>query len=486
MAAAAVKGSVPEKLEFVWSLAALGSQTAFDTGELKFIFSQNTGQPAHQYLRNKWFSSTNFEKPELSTTGLLAFSVMAASKGARQLRDSLQVALTIITAKDHERYFQRIPALTQHRTMFRAYVDFCLKFINVCDSKTGALNQDIEVVMVWSRLLEPLGEMLNMAFKDHTQNTNSQWLMNIPKPHNFENIIERLKTLVADGIYEQFYCYDFDGDQRFQSGVQQILSRLAGKQEAGQQQSQDLLLQAKLFYFSRFFHEIGLQGYETWLKEKCIETYDTIPQNEETDEENEDIIKDTDKEDDEHVEEVAITESDTQESEENEDEKDEATESDEIDSENDININTEMIPELEPETMILTDEEKVKKMGDAEQQQLSSSALVTAGGANTDVGIELSSVASGITRNTSSETSVARESSLNTNFTVDPKQDVAIATGESKDEVGTSEYRPSFMQILQLVQDGKEIPGVEKLVIEPTNNSPTESKMELTAKPWQH
>ncbi|KAM9351150.1 uncharacterized protein ABDE67_008439 [Symphorus nematophorus] len=43
----------------------------------------------------------------------------------------------------------------------------------------------------------------------------------------------------------------------------------------------------------------------------------------------------------------------------------------------------------------------------------------------------------------------------------------------------------SFAEVMRLVQEGKEVPGVKKLDIKPTNQSPTPSQMERRLKPWE-
>lgn len=43
----------------------------------------------------------------------------------------------------------------------------------------------------------------------------------------------------------------------------------------------------------------------------------------------------------------------------------------------------------------------------------------------------------------------------------------------------------SFAEVMRLVQEGKEVPGVKKLDIKPTNQSPTPSQMERILKPWE-
>ena len=46
-------------------------------------------------------------------------------------------------------------------------------------------------------------------------------------------------------------------------------------------------------------------------------------------------------------------------------------------------------------------------------------------------------------------------------------------------------YPASFAEIMELVQKGEPIPGVEELNIEPTNTEPTPSTRPPTKKPWE-
>lgn len=43
----------------------------------------------------------------------------------------------------------------------------------------------------------------------------------------------------------------------------------------------------------------------------------------------------------------------------------------------------------------------------------------------------------------------------------------------------------SFAEVMRLVQEGKEVPGVTKLDVKPTNQSATPSQMERMLKPWE-
>ncbi|CAN9515440.1 unnamed protein product [Ophioblennius macclurei] len=43
----------------------------------------------------------------------------------------------------------------------------------------------------------------------------------------------------------------------------------------------------------------------------------------------------------------------------------------------------------------------------------------------------------------------------------------------------------SFAEVMRLIQEGKEVPGVTKLDVQPCNQSPTPSRMTRISKPWE-
>uniref|UniRef100_A0A3P9MYH2 Peroxisomal membrane protein PEX14-like KPWE domain-containing protein n=1 Tax=Poecilia reticulata TaxID=8081 RepID=A0A3P9MYH2_POERE len=43
----------------------------------------------------------------------------------------------------------------------------------------------------------------------------------------------------------------------------------------------------------------------------------------------------------------------------------------------------------------------------------------------------------------------------------------------------------SFAEVMQLVQEGKEVPGVTEPDVQPSNQSPTPSQMQRVQKPWE-
>lgn len=51
---------------------------------------------------------------------------------------------------------------------------------------------------------------------------------------------------------------------------------------------------------------------------------------------------------------------------------------------------------------------------------------------------------------------------------------------------GETEAMPlSFAEVMRLVQEGKAVPGVTKLDVEPTNQTPAPAQMERIRKPWE-
>lgn len=66
----------------------------------------------------------------------------------------------------------------------------------------------------------------------------------------------------------------------------------------------------------------------------------------------------------------------------------------------------------------------------------------------------------------------------------DPDSDTSDKlTEETSTETEAAQL--SFAEVMKLVQEGKEVPGVKKLDIKPTNQSPTPSQMGRIRKPWE-
>lgn len=66
------------------------------------------------------------------------------------------------------------------------------------------------------------------------------------------------------------------------------------------------------------------------------------------------------------------------------------------------------------------------------------------------------------------------------------ESDSAISTNNTEDTCAdTAAPQLSFEEVMRLVQAGEEVPGVTKLDIQPSNQSPTPSQMERMLKPWE-
>ncbi|XP_035667580.1 uncharacterized protein LOC118410155 [Branchiostoma floridae] len=70
-------------------------------------------------------------------------------------------------------------------------------------------------------------------------------------------------------------------------------------------------------------------------------------------------------------------------------------------------------------------------------------------------------------------------------FGLEDQTEVASANTTGTAESSTSSYPTSFSDIIHCVQEGKEIPGIEKLDVQPINCEPTLSTQTRPPKPWE-
>lgn len=64
--------------------------------------------------------------------------------------------------------------------------------------------------------------------------------------------------------------------------------------------------------------------------------------------------------------------------------------------------------------------------------------------------------------------------------------DCGPSTNQTAQTSAEAEESPlTFAEVMLLVQQGKEVPGVTKVDVKPTNQSPTASQMERILKPWE-
>uniref|UniRef100_A0A3B3ZKX0 Peroxisomal membrane protein PEX14-like KPWE domain-containing protein n=1 Tax=Periophthalmus magnuspinnatus TaxID=409849 RepID=A0A3B3ZKX0_9GOBI len=78
-------------------------------------------------------------------------------------------------------------------------------------------------------------------------------------------------------------------------------------------------------------------------------------------------------------------------------------------------------------------------------------------------------------------TSLFVQHSWSSNGTSDSRGDVQPTDGSTQTEADTL----TFAEVMKLVQEGKEVPGVNKPDIQPTNQSPAPSQMTRILKPWE-
>uniref|UniRef100_A0A669B6J3 Peroxisomal membrane protein PEX14-like KPWE domain-containing protein n=1 Tax=Oreochromis niloticus TaxID=8128 RepID=A0A669B6J3_ORENI len=68
-------------------------------------------------------------------------------------------------------------------------------------------------------------------------------------------------------------------------------------------------------------------------------------------------------------------------------------------------------------------------------------------------------------------------------FLLDPLKPESSNISETSEPTETKQL--SFAEVMRLVQEGKEVPGVTKVDIQPSNQNPTPSRMERMLKPWE-
>ncbi|XP_022043668.1 uncharacterized protein LOC110946437 [Acanthochromis polyacanthus] len=66
-----------------------------------------------------------------------------------------------------------------------------------------------------------------------------------------------------------------------------------------------------------------------------------------------------------------------------------------------------------------------------------------------------------------------------------PHSDFDVSKNQTDASVHTETQQLSFAEVMRLIQEGKEVPGVKKLDIQPSNQSPTPSQMVRILKPWE-
>ncbi|KAG8002474.1 hypothetical protein GBF38_014901 [Nibea albiflora] len=68
---------------------------------------------------------------------------------------------------------------------------------------------------------------------------------------------------------------------------------------------------------------------------------------------------------------------------------------------------------------------------------------------------------------------------------IDERTETSDSDISNNQTAETEATQLSFAEVMRLVQEGKEVPGVKKLDVKPTNQNPTPSAMERRLKPWE-
>ncbi|XP_078092770.1 uncharacterized protein LOC144508572 isoform X1 [Mustelus asterias] len=218
----------------------------------------------------------------------------------------------------------------------------------------------------------------------------------------------------------QFHGYQFAADEVFQRGLTQLGEAVRGSEER--------LLEAKIYYYSRFIGPIDLESYKEWLSSQI------------TDANNQNIL--AAEEDMTKAFEKLLRQ----------------TPSDPGQNDQSATMETTMVSHMPPI------DQQEEKMEDA------------------SVYFQISKGIEGKTHNAPYElTENSQRQECHENRAVSDIANLSPVTMEMNEESCTL----SFSQVLHLVQSGQEIPGTQKRNIMSTNSMPTVSQMARKPKPWE-
>ncbi|XP_078411256.1 uncharacterized protein LOC144688494 [Cetorhinus maximus] len=218
----------------------------------------------------------------------------------------------------------------------------------------------------------------------------------------------------------QFHCYQFAADEVFQRGLAQLGETVRGSEER--------LLEAKIYYYSRFIGPIDLESYKEWLSSQI-----TDAKNQNNLAAEEDMTKAFEKL-------LRQTPSDLGENDQS------------------ATIETTNVCHTPP---IDQQEEKMK---------------------DAKLYFQISKEIEGKAHNAPYElTENSQTKASHENRTIGDIANLSSMTTEMNEESCTL----SFSQVLHLVQSGQEIPDIHKWNITSTNSMPTVSQMARKPKPWE-
>ncbi|CAH1772887.1 unnamed protein product [Owenia fusiformis] len=228
-----------------------------------------------------------------------------------------------------------------------------------------------------------------------------------------------MKPDAAEEKLNRFLQYDFENDARFQEGLKSLEKSQPFNGDTAKEDVQMKLLDAQLFYYSRFFEKITKEEYTNGMSKKPTAGVDAMK------------------------------------------------------SDNSKNINTDLSE----------DEDIVNDKNEDDNQALAISAPGNQVTITNDVSEQVTAHAS----NNRDERHIAQ--SENDLTVLDAKHD------EITDDKGAKPKKPdnkmdkdgtlSLSQLLDLVESGQTIPGLENLNIEATGAAPTQSAASRPKKPWE-
>ncbi|XP_072017879.1 uncharacterized protein [Amphiura filiformis] len=203
----------------------------------------------------------------VTTLGLLLLATITYQNKSNALKESINKISEFLTKQSLQEVAQNYPHSKKLTSLsgLQSFVNFCIGHCVLWDADGPAV-KDVGVLQVWCDVVEPLRILVEKLVIDHIQE-NEIWNLPFPQPANVSSLKSYLNSQKA-AIYAKFHSYDFTHDAPYQAGVQQVMKQLQAEGAGRDSNRLDLELEAKLFYFSRFFDKVSKEDYQKWLSQQ--------------------------------------------------------------------------------------------------------------------------------------------------------------------------------------------------------------------------
>nr|XP_006823248.1 PREDICTED: uncharacterized protein LOC102805027 [Saccoglossus kowalevskii] len=202
---------------------------------------------------------TRYQDMQLTCMGLLAFTLYCNENETQDFPPVIMDTLTGFLNRGSGTPRSEFNMPIQCEPV--SYANFVLKHCNIF--KSCEIVE--ETVDIWEKFAKPVELWITDRCSDHL-NSNSEWDLPIAPPCNLDNIKSQLKEK-HNRTYEEFHNFNFDMDDKFQTGLKSIL-----RHSSPDKTKEEAILEAKIFYYNRFHQQVSLGNYKTWLEQRKSET----------------------------------------------------------------------------------------------------------------------------------------------------------------------------------------------------------------------